>query len=206
MKNSRKAIGLAAVAAFVLLLNSCNPVEDDSKSSSRLILTNLLGTSAEGTSANYLQSDVQLITGSVRADAATATFTVQTLDPDPLLGTSAYSDIVVNRYTVSFSRTDGKGVAGVDVPYPFEGSLSTRVAVGGTASISFILVREAAKLEPPLIELVDLGSEVILTCIARIDFYGHDLLNNDVQATGYLTVYFANYVDQEQAPPEGGQR
>ena len=31
---------------------------------------------------------------------------------------------------------------------------------------------------------------------ATVDFYGHDLLNNKVTATGYLTIFFANYADQ----------
>jgi hypothetical protein len=74
--------------------------------------------------------------------------------------------------------------------------MSTVVNVGSTASISLVLVREVAKLEPPLIELADLGAETVLTCTAKIEFYGHDLVNRTVKATGYLTVYFANYADQ----------
>jgi hypothetical protein len=52
-----------------------------------------------------------------------------------------------------------------------------------------------AKLEPPLIALADGRAEGVLTCVAKIDFYGHDMINNKVKATGYLTIYFANYVD-----------
>jgi len=30
---------------------------------------------------------------------------------------------------------------------------------------------------------------------ARVDLYGHDLLNHNVKATGYISVFFANYFD-----------
>lgn len=196
MKNMKKVFSVAVILSAFLVLNSCNPVEDDSRSASRLIVDNILGRDADGTNANFLQSDVLLSTGSVRADSVSATLRAATLDPDPLLGTSQYNDIVLTRYLVSFTRTDGRNVPGQDVPYPFEGSLSTVVKVGSTASVSLVLVREVAKLEAPLIELVDIGAETVLTCTAKIDFYGHDTVNRTVKATGYLTVYFANYVDQ----------
>jgi hypothetical protein len=200
MKNIKKAISIAVVLSAVLLLYSCNPLEDKSKSSSLLVVENVLGVDAQGMVANFLQSDVVMADTSgnatVVSDSASVTFRARTLDPAPLMGTSQYNDIIVKRYTVSFTRTDGKNVPGVDVPYPFEGSLSTVVKVNATATASIVLVREVAKLEPPLIRLADGGAEVVLTCTATIDFYGQDLLNNTVKATGYLTVYFANYVDK----------
>lgn len=195
MNNMKKALRIAVILSAFLVLYSCNPVEDDSRSASMLRVENILGTDAEGKSGNFLQSDVVLSSGSIKADSATATLRAETLDPDPLLGTSPYNDIVVTRYLVSYSRTDGKSVPGVDVPYPFEGSMSTVVKVGSTASIDFVIVREVAKLEPPLVRLVVLGAEQVLTCTAKVEFYGHDTANRTVKATGYLTIYFANYED-----------
>jgi hypothetical protein len=159
-----------------------------------LIIESILGQDADGTEANYLQSDV-LKEDTVFADVAVANIRAATLDPAPLLGASQYNDIQLTRYTVSYSRTDGKNAAGVDVPYPFEGSLSALIKVGSTTSLNFVIVREAAKLELPLINLADGGAEGVLTCTAKIDFYGHDLTNNNVKASGYLTIHFANYVD-----------
>jgi hypothetical protein len=196
MKNMKKVFGIAIILSAFLVLVSCNPVDNDSRSASLLLIDNILGVDTDGTSANFLQSDVLLGNGSVRADTITATLRAEMLDPDPLLGTSQYNDIILTRYLVSFTRTDGRNVAGQDVPYPFEGQMSTVVKTGSTASVSLVLVREVAKLEPPLIGLVDLGTEVVLTCTAKIDFYGHDMVNRTVKATGYLTVYFANYADQ----------
>ena len=204
MNNTKKALRIAVILLAFLVLYSCNPVEDDSQSSCMLIVENLLGTDADGTSSNFLQSDVVLNTGSIRADTAKATLRVETLDPDPLLGESTYNDITVTRYLVTYSRTDGKSVPGTDVPYPFEGSLSTVVRAGSTSTVSFVIVREVAKMEPPLIELVDLGAEQVLACTAKVEFYGHDQANRTVKATGYLTIYFANYADEakEEEPPQ----
>jgi hypothetical protein len=196
MKNMKKVFGIAVILTAFLALVSCNPVDNDSRSASLLLIDNILGVDADGTNANYLQSDVLMSNGSVRADSITATLRAELLDPDPLLGASQYNDIVLTRYLVSFTRTDGKNVPGQDVPYPFEGSMSTVIKTGSTSSISLVLVREVAKLEPPLIGLVDLGAEVVLTCTAKIEFYGHDMVNRTIKATGYLTVYFANYADQ----------
>jgi hypothetical protein len=195
MNNMKKALRIAVILSVFLVLYSCNPIEDQSRSASMLLVDNMLGTDADGKSGNFLQSDVVFTSGSVRADTATATLRALTLDPDPLLGTSPYNDIVVTRYLVSYSRTDGKNVPGVDVPYPFEGSMSTVVKAGATASLSFVIVREVAKMEPPLVRLIDIGAEEVLTCTAKVEFYGHDTVNRTVKATGYLTIYFANYKD-----------
>lgn len=203
MNNMKKALRIAVMLSALVALYSCNPIEDDSRSSSMLIVDNILGTDFEGGSANYLQSDVVMSSGTIRADTATATLRAETLDPDPLLGTSTYNDIVVTRYLVSYSRTDGKSVPGTDVPYPFEGSLSTSVRVGSTTSISFVIVREVAKMEPPLLRLADFGAEQVLACTAKVEFYGHDTANRTVKATGYLTIYFANYADE--APADEGE-
>jgi hypothetical protein len=199
MKNTKKILSLTVIISAILLLSACNPVENKSKSPSLLIVENLLGKDIDGKAVNYLQSDV-VTNSTVIADVATATLRAETLDPAPLLGTSLYSDILVTRYTVSYSRTDGRNVPGVDVPYPFEGSLSALVKVGTTTTFAFVIVREVAKLEPPLIGLVDGGAEGVLQTTAKIDFYGHDMTNNNVKATGYLAVYFANYVDQQTTP------
>jgi hypothetical protein len=201
MKNTKKTLGLMAIASAILLLYSCNPVENDTRSASQLIVETITGTDATGKSANFLQSDV-VTNATIYADIAGVTLRAETLDPAPLLGNSQFNDILVTRYTVSYSRTDGRNTPGVDVPYPFEGSLSALVKVGSTTSFSFVVVREVAKLEPPLIGLVDGGAELVLQMTAKIDFYGHDMANREVKATGYLAIFFANYADQEAAPPE----
>jgi hypothetical protein len=144
---------------------------------------------------NFHQSDV-VTAGAVNADTATATLQAKLLNPEPLVPqASQYTSIVVTRYVVSFSRSDGQNTPGVDVPYSFEGSLSTLIEIDATVDISFVIVREVAKFEPPLLDLRDGGDELVLQATATIDFYGHDLVNNAVKATGYLTIFFGDYID-----------
>jgi hypothetical protein len=200
MNTKSKALSLAIILPLLLLLGACNKVENHSRSASMLLVEDIAGQDAAGNKASFLQSDVLKVdattgTSTVVSDSAAVTFRVQMLDPTPVLGTSAYNDVMLDRYTVSFTRTDGRNTPGVDVPYPFEGALSTLVSVGSASTISLVVVREVAKLEPPLSRLVDSGAEVVLQTSAKIVFYGHDLANNQVTATGYLSVFFANYAE-----------
>ena len=57
--------------------------------------------------------------------------------------------ITVDRYHVTFIRSDGRNNPGVDVPYAFDGAFTTTVGSDG-ANGAFTLVRHIAKLEAPL--------------------------------------------------------
>jgi hypothetical protein len=204
MKNWLKI--LVIVPAFFLLF-SCNPIEDDSRSDSVLLVVRITGTDIEDNEVDFLQSDVVAINpdtgaGTVAADAAKVTFSAESLAPEPLLGTSYYSDIYVTHYVVTYSRSDGKNQEGIDIPYSFDGSLSARVQIGSPAEVVFVVVRAVSKLEPPLINLTAGRGEGELKVTARIDFYGNDTPGNKVKATGYLTIFFANYITDEDT--EGG--
>ncbi|MCX6563731.1 MAG: hypothetical protein NTU60_09020 [Candidatus Aminicenantes bacterium] len=197
-RHLKRTIGAAVLLAASFLLISCNSVENESQSASLLIVEGLTGLDMQGTEGFFLQSDVLIedpATGasSVRADSAKATFRATTLEPDPLLGTSQYNDIQITRYVVTYIRADGRNREGVDVPYSFEGSLSALIRIGISTSVSFVIVREVAKQEPPLFNLRAALPGDILNVTAKVDFYGHDLANKAVRATGMLPVFFANY-------------
>jgi len=196
-KKSRRTLFILAVLPAILVLSACNPLEDESKSSSFIIVESITGQDAEGNTANFLQSDVVLSDSTVVADIANATLQAALLDPAPILDTSQYNDIILDRYIVSYSRVDGKNRQGVDVPYSFEGSLSQILRIDTSTTISFVVVREVAKLEAPLFDLIQNRAEGVIEAIAKIEFYGHDLVNNKVTATGSLTIFFANYADTE---------
>jgi hypothetical protein len=194
-KKTTMAFLILAVLTSLLALVACNPLEDNSKSSTFILVESMMGKDAKGTAASFLQSDVVASTGTIFADIASATVRASLLDPAPILKPSGYSDIILDRYVVSYFRSDGRSGQGIDVPYSFEGSLTQVVKVGATATFSFVIVREVAKMEPPLIALVKGTGEGVIEMTARVDFYGHDLTNNKVTATGYLTIFFANYAD-----------
>lgn len=197
MTKKKTTLGFLVLAVLpsLLALTACNPLEDKSTSPTFIIVESLQGKDATGKVASFLQSDVVSSTGTIYADIASATIRASLLDPAPILKPSGYSDVVLDRYIVSYSRTDGRSRQGVDVPYSFEGSLTQIVKVGTTATFSFVIVREVAKAEPPLISLVNGLGEGVIEMTARIDFYGHDLTDNKVTATGYLSIFFANYAD-----------
>lgn len=197
-RHLKRTVSAAVLLAASFLLISCNPIENESQSASLLIVESLTGLDILGTEGSFLQSDVLIVdpaTGatSVRSDSAKATFRATTLEPAPLLGTSQYNDIQITRYVVTYIRADGRSIEGVDVPYSFEGSLSAIVRIGISTSVSFVIVREVAKQEPPLINLRAALPGDILNVTAKVDFYGHDLANKTVKATGMLPIFFANY-------------
>jgi hypothetical protein len=192
-KNIKTWAFLLAVLPSLLALVACNPLEDDSKSSTYIVVESMSGKDATGKAATFLQSDVVAASGTIFADVATAVIRAALLDPDPLIGSSAYNDVILDRYVVTYSRVDGKNREGVDVPYSFEGALTQVVKVGGTSSISFVIVREVAKAEPPLSELVKGTGDGVIEMTAKVEFYGHDQTNHTVKAVGYLTIFFANY-------------
>lgn len=200
MKNLKSALMIMAILAAVFPLLTCTSLENKTKSSSYVVVENLRGTTADGTAADFLQSDVQKINTTtsqpyVTADTATATLTAHTLDPAPILGVSQYEDVLLTRYIVHYYRSDGKNVEGVDVPYSFEGSVNVLLKVNTATDVSLVVVREVAKLEQPLLNLVSNRDVGVLQVTARIDFYGHDMDNNEVTTTGNLPIFFANYND-----------
>ena len=201
MKKAKYALKILAVFPVILLLLSCNPIENESDSASTLILKSMTGTDLEGNEVNYLQSDVLFVdpttsAETITADEAKASLGVTLLDPDSAYGPSSFNGITVDRYVVTYIRADGKNVEGVDVPYSFEGALSAFIEVDSSVDINFVIVRAISKAEPPLIDLVDGRAEGVLNVNAKVDFYGHDLTNRNVKATGYISIFFTNYVNE----------
>ena len=203
MKRTKNILGITVIFMVSFFLLSCNRVETDSQSNSQLIVLGIKGKDFEGGIADYLQSDV-IVGTTIFADVATANLTVKLLNPAPLslLEASQYNAITVRRYVVTYlllSDPDNPdyrtSVPGVDTPYSFEASMSILIDVGATVDISFIIVREVAKAEPPLLALYDSGGEGVLEVKARVDFYGQDIAENWVEATGWLTIFFTNYAD-----------
>lgn len=201
MKKAKNALKITAILTGLFFLFSCNPIADESQSDSILVILSIIGTDIEDNEVNFLQSDVLNVdseTGAeyVTADTAKVTFTAKLMDP-AVTEASHYNSIQIERYTVQYIRSDGKSAEGVDVPYAFEGAMSTLVEIDSTGEASFIIVREVAKLESPLVDLQEGRGEGVIQVVAKVDFYGHDMTNNKVKATGYLTIFFANYIDKE---------
>ena len=124
------------------------------------------------TAGSFLQSDVQRLLTSpapctvtqpcatIFSDSGTASFRLSLMDLGAAAAPaspSANNDVTLNRYHVSYRRSDGRNTPGVDVPYAFDGAATVTVPSGTTASVGFELVRHAAKLESPLAKLMCAG-------------------------------------------------
>lgn len=104
------------------------------------------------------------------------------------------NQVTINRYHVDFIRADGHNVQGVDVPFAFDGSVTGTIPEAGTLTLTFELVRHTAKEESPLAQLAN--NPNILHTIARVTFYGQDLVGNAISVTGSMSVDFGNFGDQ----------
>jgi hypothetical protein len=200
MRKATYAFFMPVMLVAVLFLASCNAIEDDSESATMIVVENLLGSNMSGEAVNFLQSDVLYVDpstqeSSIIADTAVATLRARLLDPGSLYGPSQYNDITLDRYVVSYTRSDGQNSEGVDVPYAFEGYLNLSLTVDTAVDVSFIIVREVAKMEPPLVNLQNNRDLGVLQVHAKVQFYGHDLTGNVVTASGYLDIFFANYAN-----------
>jgi hypothetical protein len=110
------------------------------------------------------------------------------------------SAVLLKSYEVRYFRTDGRGTAGVDVPYRITGNLAFAVDVAATGTSDFPLevVRRQAKVEPPLSSIYQAA---LLTVMAEVTLYGETVAGERVQASGRLQIDFADYGDNEDSCP-----
>jgi hypothetical protein len=113
------------------------------------------------------------------------------------LAPSTLNEITINRYRVRYTRADGRNTPGVDVPHDFDGAFTVTVGAQAGSEGTFILVRHQAKREPPLRNMWEGGGTRFLSVIADVTFYGRDQAGNEVEATGSISINFADYADPE---------
>ncbi|HEX2446178.1 MAG TPA: hypothetical protein VHJ77_19680 [Vicinamibacterales bacterium] len=135
----------------------------------------------------------------VFSDPARVTLRLAMKDPgtagSPVLPTPN-NFITVNRYRVSFTRADGRNTPGVDVPHPWDGTVTFTVNTQVT-TFPFLLVRHQTKEEAPLAALANGGGANLITTLADITFYGQDQTGRDVSVSTTMTVIFGNFGDPE---------
>jgi len=192
MKKITPTLKVLAVAAAFLALAGCNSISRTTQSSSLIVIQSLTGTTVAGDEVAYLQSDVIDADGLVRVSNATVNIIVRLVNPDPIDPPSQFNDVVLTNYRVTYELPTGPGTPGTDVPLPFDGNFSTVLCeVDNETAVPFVVVLESAKLAAPLVGLI--GTNTVLERKAKIEIFGHDLTDHPVTATGYLTIYFADY-------------
>ncbi len=193
MKRAKSVLKILAILPCVLLLFSCQ-IREEHSSNSILLVTEVMGHTDTGDTADFLQSDVfENPPGTIVADIASATLEAKLKAPESIGAGPTYQNrIFIHTYEVRYIYVDSLNMPTTSVPATFQGRLSVGIDIDSSASIEFVIVREQAKAESPLSDIIP-GR--ILQVVAQVTFYGEDIAGNPVQATGYLTIYFAEYTD-----------
>ena len=163
-----------------------------------------------GDSGDVLFSDVAPV---IDNDDAQVTVNIFRKNPN-VNSTSALEHVRLVRYEVRYTRSDGRNVEGVDVPFRITGPLNARLHTPtGIAEIdttvTINVVRQQAKAEPPLRNLAGVFNQRtpsgglpfsfsgagILTTIAEITIHGETLTGEGLVASANMQVTFADFAD-----------
>jgi hypothetical protein len=106
---------------------------------------------------------------------------------------TANNQVTFTRYHVAYSRADGQNTPGVGVPYAFDGALTWLVPEA--SPLTFELVRQVAKEETPLIQLLE-NPGTVLNTIATVTFYGSDQVGNAVSVAASMSIEFGYFPNQ----------
>lgn len=210
MTQNMKLVVVAGLLAMTV--SGCGEFVDGGRSPARPVITVLEGASGADPDefGNPVLSDViTLITDpapctdaspcpTVFNDIGRVTMRLTLRDqgaPGFTASPSLLNEITFTRYRVTYSRSDGRNVQGVDVPYAIDGASTFTVPNEGTVAASFELVRNTAKREAPLLTLRN-NADIIST-LATVTFFGRDQAGNNVEATGMVSINFGNFADPE---------
>lgn len=194
MKKIKLGLKIGALLSCVFLLSTCT-IHPDNRSNSILLIVAITGHTDGGDSADFLESDIEDAGATIVADIITASLEAKLKEPVSIgLGPSYLNRINIHSYDVSYTYvdTDIAPVPSPNAPATFTGRLSEQIDIDGSISIDFVVVRAQAKNAAPLLGMLNTET---LQVVARITFYGEDIAGNPIQATGYLTIYFADYPD-----------
>jgi hypothetical protein len=186
---------LGAALLCAAALTSCSEAIRSGQGSSYLVLDSMSGPGGTPVSSDVISNGSGTCSStnqgacSVIADNGSALFTLQM--KDVLSQPTPNNAITLTQYHVEYIRADGHNVQGVDVPYAFDGGVTTTITNSG--SVSFTLVRIQAKEEAPLKALRFGGGAIAISTIARVTFYGHDQTGREVSVTGNIEVNFADW-------------
>lgn len=165
----------------------CNIFEGGSTSNTVLIINSI--TDENGDVPIF--SNVAVLVNTL----AEANLSAQTIDPN--LGTDEttfYYSVIVDQIDVEYSRSSGLDQEGRDIPFGFSQLVHLRVDLEEQAALPFTIIQQVAKVEPPLVDLVDFGEEQVLKMEARVTFHATDLGGHRLEpVTASVSVWCANF-------------
>ena len=137
------------------------------------------------------------IMSDVRGDSGTiincqTDIVVTTILKNPGNPGSPVENVILQRYDVSYVRSDGRAVEGVDVPYRFSAPMTATAEPGGDTALTIDIVRHQAKIEPPLASIIGLQ---IVEMTVNVTVFGETVSRKAVSASGAATIRFADYAE-----------
>jgi len=197
----RGLIKLALMAPVVALAMGCSVVGNIDETANAVVL---VINSITPTSDPF--GDVLSTSGTIPDDGISVIFSAHLKSPiaaSPNITTPELQDIVLERYEVTFQRTDG----GTQVPPGFTRAMTARVrltALGSgtlnSTTVALVILPSTTKAQPPISFLISPGTEpgtnyANIQVRATITFFGKTLSGDAVTVTGQLGINLANFGD-----------
>lgn len=188
---------LLAAAALLALLPGCSATGDLDNTTSPVAL--IVG-NVQTLSDPF--GDVMSASGSIPDDEVQVDLVARLKNATDIT-TPTLQEIIVERYEVTFSRTDG----GTAVPAGFQRAINAKVQVTAhnqtterITQIRIVLVPSTIKSQPPLSQLIAPGVEsatgfVNIQATATVRFFGTTVAGDQVSATARIGIDFANFAD-----------
>jgi hypothetical protein len=66
-------------------------------------------------------------------------------------------------------------------------------STGQEVQTDITLVRQQAKLEPPLKNLAGTGGAILIHTLATVDFYGTDVAGRAIHVQGFININFGDF-------------
>ncbi len=195
--SARRAMATVAVCSLVLAVAGCGTSGGlgNTPAPVILIVSSLLA-------ANAPFGDILSTDGTLPEDSVSVTLIARMKNPSDL-SQPALQDILLERYEVTFNRTDG----GTVKPPGFQRALSAKVRVTPHGSptetitgLTLVLVPSTHKSQPPLSHLILPGFEPVtgfvnIQATATVRFFGHTIAGDVVQAEAAIGLNFADFAD-----------
>lgn len=188
---------LIVAAALLGLLSGCTANGDIDNTTAPVIL---VVSNIRAISDPF--GDVLSSSGSIPEDVVQVDF-VARLKNSGDITTPTLQEIIVNRYEVTYTRTDG----GTAVPAGFQRAMNAKVRItahGQTTEritqVDLVVVPSPIKSQPPLSQLIVPGVEsgtgyINIQATATIRFFGTTVAGDPVSATAAIGIDFANFAD-----------
>lgn len=188
-------LALSLAAALAGAGCTAGVLDDDSEAPVVLVAGNL-------TTVSDPFGDILTSGGTIPEDSVSVALTSRLKNPNDLTQ-PALQDIIVERYEVTFERTDG----GSAVPAGFQRAVNAKVVVTPNGqqnefvtTVTVIVMPSTSKVQPPLSHLLSPGVEpgtgfINIQVRATIRFFGHTVAGEAVATQASVGINFADFGD-----------